>query len=849
MKTLFNVFILIIVCLLFSQCKTDEPEPVVINTQDPTDPDNAVPIGGPGNNLYAVGDTVSQTNNGYVLKGTIFGESDNTRYAVATGEIDITVNDKGEITFFEGTGNFEFPDYCIFKSLLPKVVDAVPEGIFTYKTGKEYKESGDKFADLPLVDDTYYVYYTFTNLLENTFQEYEFEKSNIGVSNYFLDMSAPSILIVGGYFEVATPTGPVKLGNKLAIGISCKNTFPFTPLTYDDDSLNAVINEAGGFKELSGYFYLKGEFSIPGLKEYIPLGVKGQMVLENTLLESDPLSFFREGFSASFNMGTTGELVLTHHILNILPLDWKVTYGSTTFQMFQTATEGQLPESTFRFAGQFDGDDHFEALLGPEIAKHILSSGSSGSVFYNFGNEVPDWEIYFTGAYDMNVPGLGKQNLRNAAFRANKDFVQLSSGISLPFGLAEVKASGKFEYNGDYLLTGNMNALNENFPSIPGIDMSGDLLVTFSNNKSDLQGMMTLPYEIGKAEVSGSIQPHGLILNGMINSQINFGTGIELPVANMAFTLQTNGLPSGSGISLKGGLKLNPNISNNFIAVEGFIIPQQIILTGNFNADIMFNDISVPAIGMNITADNTDGVRFNGVLDTPRGMGKLDVTGALSRLGIRDGSGFPALVLNGNFSSNPLLNAGIIHLPTTNLSLSASTISGIGLAGNLKLPLGLGDVMTSFTGGMKINGFWFNGTLNGQIMEQSGAMANLQISAVPDADPPISITGTIGAPFGLTFNVNGFVSSNYYFSIDGSKHYKISGKGVSFDATVGAHFEHNASSGRTGIEGSVSGSACDLPLWQGCFTASLGLKMQWGITGSVFGVCYEFVPLVPICLP
>ena len=841
MKTLLNVFILILIGLLFSQCADDEPEPMITPPPDPNNPDTAVPIGGGVNNLYAVGDTVSLTDNGYILKGALFGESDDTRYEIASGEIEITLNDKGEITFFEGTGNFEFPDYCFFKSLLPKVVDFVPEGIFTYKTGKEYKESGDKFKDLPLEDDTYYVYYTFTNLLENTFQEYEFENSNIGVSNYFLDMSAPSILIVGGYFEAATPAGPIKLGDRLAIGISCKNTFPFTPRTYDDDSLNAVIDEAGGFKELSGYFYLEGEFSIPGLKEYIPLGVNGQMVLENTVLESDPLSFFRDGFSASFNMGTTGELVLTHDILDILPLDWEVTYGSTTFQMFQKATVGQLPESTFRFAGQFDGDEHFEAILGPEIAKHILSSGSSGSVFYNFGSEVPDWEIYFTGSYDMNVPGLGKQNLRNAAFRANKDFVQLSSGIGLPFGLSEVKASGKFQRNGDFLLTGKMNALNDNFPKIQGVDIGGDVLVSFSNTGVDLKGTMNLPFGIGDGDVTGAITKQGLNLNGMVNSQLDLGNGLEFPIANVKFSTLINGKSPGI-INLSGGVKLNPTISDDFIAFQGTIQSFGLILRGHFDTNLTFNNVTVPAIDMSFTISNT-GVQFRGGLDVPFGLGMVDVTGSTLRQ--KDNSGFPAIQLGGNFKSNPTLDIKGINLPTSNLSLTASTLAGVKLNGDLRLPLGLGDVMTNFTGGLRTKGIWFNGTLQGRIMEQSGAVADLLIRCVPEEEPSITIAGTIRAPFGLPFEVTGYVFSNIYFIIDGYFKYQVSDKGASFNATINAKFTPHPTSLRTGINGSITGSAC----WKGkCATSGLGLKMKWG-SNPVFSVCYDYPGAGDICLP
>ncbi len=831
MKTLFNVFILIIIGLLFSQCADDEPEPMITPPPDPNNPDTAVPIGGGANNLYATGDTVRITDNGYVLKGTLFGESDDTRYPVATGEIDITLNDKGEITFFEGTGSFEFPDYCIFKSLLPKVADAVPEGIFTYKTGKEYKESGDKFADLPLEDDTYYVYYTFTNLLENTFREYEFENSNIGVSNYFLDMSAPSILIFGGYFEVATPTGPVKLGNRLAIGISCKNTFPFTPLTYDDDSLNAVINEAGGFKELSGYFYLKGEFSIPGLKEYIPLGVKGQMVLENTLLESDPLSFFRDGFSASFNMGTAGELVLTHHVLNLLPVDWKVTYGSTTFQMFQTATEGQLPESTFRFAGQYDGDEHFEALLGPEITKHILSSGSSGSVFYNFGSEVPDWEIYFTGAYDMNVPGLGKQNLRNAAFRINKDFVQLSSGIGLPFGLSEVKASGKFERNGDFLLTGKMNAFNDNFPKIPGVVLDGDVLVSFSNNGISLDGTMNLPFGIGESDVTGAITAGGLVLNGVANSQLNLGNGLEFPIANMNFSMLIKGTRPGI-INLNGEVKLNPVISDEFIAVEGWINSQGLLLSGKFDTNLIFNNVTVPAIGMSFTINRAT-VSIRGVLDVPFGLGKVDVNGNLLRE--KDNSGFPGIKLTGQFLNNPTLNLSSINLPTSNLYLNASTIDGIKLSGNLQLPLGLGNAMASFNGSLSTGGISFDGTLKDQIFGASGASADLTIKTSPELSHFILIAGTIGTPFGLTLEANGVVRSNTDFSLIGTVKVKRSGDGVSFDGTLVTEFLPNGS-----ISGHMVATACStLPQWSDCVTTVVELDMAW--YGSPrLNICYSF---------
>jgi hypothetical protein len=370
----------------------------------------------------------------------------------------------------------------------------------------------------------------------------------------------------------------------------------------------------------------------------------------------------------------------------------------------------------------------------------VAAVGASGSISLNsvVNGGTPDTTVTFTGG--LNVDGLNagavalasQIGLTNGA--ANKPTIAAGNGNSI--SVAAVGASGSVSYS-DVQLTGTAS---EQF-LIPGTVMvdgtnnaAGTVTATGSVFGGTISGGNANSISVAAVGASGSVSADSLVIAGVPDNTLTFGSTVAVVGANNA------------AVSLTGNLGSTANVANDSPSITGGV-SNSISLTGvGASASVSFSNTSVSgADGSNnysiagattITADNNAIV---GVTGTVYG-------GAISG-GTGNGISVAAVGSSAAFSSNSIVE-GSGSVPTTSLSTSTVAINSDNSA-NITLTGAVGLIGAATASDPTISGV---DTVTASISSSAvGASGSLSVTNLLTGGATPDEKVTIGA---TTFNID-----------------------------------------------------------------------------------------------
>lgn len=684
MKKFQILSITIFTILFFSSCEKDEIIPIdIFETEELTAPTGLATNGMSGaNTLYVNSDRIIETSDGYHIKGTIFSESAYEIFPVSSGDFIIEsmsgtslgaksgglseIKSSSGSLDLSGYGTASFPSVGFLSGFS---TDVVSGSDIDYNKGSVFSLEND-FSNLPMGDETYYFHYIIDQTTESTSKgkDQKIKKTKFTFKDYFLDANDPAIFFLG---DIAT--NGKSLVKNLGIGLSAGSSFTFTPFTYSESLEQAVGGT--GFTSFNSPLYIGGEIPI---RKY-PLKIVGSAFINTSFSSAGPDDFFENGFdNASFQMGVNGSLTFDKSLIGFLPLNLDVSLGKSTLEV-----EYIDNEATIRFAGEYSQMDYMTEILGPETVKYIPVNASEGKMYASIGTSLDDYKLYIETSLSVNIPGMGLQPLSGAVVYITPEGIELSGKIDLPFEIGEVEVIGQVNKDGSFLLKGTAQS---------GIRFNDDLRydanlsVEISNNGVLVGGDLFLPYGIGAAQFTGEISERGIGLSGSFASDIQFSPNVKL-AGGMSFTAS-----SWEGIMMEGNLNLPAGIAD--VEVHGQINAQGLGFGGTFSSEIDFgNGVTLPAINMSIEASTWDGVSISGGVNLPYELGYVFVYGGLT-------SDYD-LYIGGKMGAN--LSIPGVSIFSCDLDLSASTISGVNMTGQVTLPGGIGNI--NMGGSISSSGF------------------------------------------------------------------------------------------------------------------------------------------------
>lgn len=818
---------------MLSRCGEDD------EVVEPVKPEKPITVGIPvgkteTDDLTIDGNITEETDDGYKAEGKLFVQSGEEKAEVATGTFTVTTDDEGNLMSMEGKGLAQVPDLGLFKSFTS---ESAVESAFIYNTGKYFKDLNEDFKVLPLRDTSYYFFFNLVNVAPGANIEWQVKNAGLGGTSFFINLPFEEIIIPSGSFSFNLPSGSVEVGNDLAIGISGKGSFSFSPTIYQDSALNVIINEKKAFSDLQGKLYLSGEMSIT---KAMPYSISGNVVVDSEL---DDL--FEHGFAASdCDIAMNGNLLFSHDLLALLPVDLETELVNVTMRMRGKGIgAGSGTQGGVAFAGEFD-DDAFigtilEAMAGKTVAENFPRSGNDGAMFMSFGDNTDDFAMYVRADFGISLPAIGERKLRQGMFYITPDEIRVSGGLGLPFIPTNVYASGTIGFDGKVHLTGS---------AVGDLELNNDLkfnstlTVDIYNDSVTLNGNIDIPYEIGKVAIRGKIDGQGLAFHGKVNTKFKVGP-INLPLTN----LEING--THQGVTVKGALLINP--SYPVAQVTGKISTTEFLLSGSLNAPQMIfgsgnESVKLPSANMNFTASTKTGVNFSGNLNIPYGIATANVTGRMTDN--KDAYGYPDIFFIADFASNPTIKFGGLTFPSSSLSMTFSTATGIQFKGKIAIHGGFGVAQgtglirgneISFTGKFGSNVNLGNISMGANMNVSFSSAANVPVSGFGKPSYPLVVWGAVHTPIGIVLNATGVVDWNGLpitygnLSVDNTFGPLSVGGTLQFEfgGTIGIYFY---------------GKVCaDIPLVGGCEEKTFTINSDWdGIANSE--LCFLNIECVSI---
>jgi hypothetical protein len=836
MKRITKLTWMLLLTLLMIRCNKDDEvvpvtplpdkEPIVIDT-----------VGLSGSSFQSekfsvIGETSNETSAGFDVKGALYLETDSGKVKIVDNAAFTLVNDaNGLLSTIKGTGPAQLPDVGMFSSF---DISKASEAYFEFNTGKFFKDNNEDFQSLPLRDTSYYFYYNLLNLVPGQKAEMKVKNAKLGVSSFFINLPQQELIITTGSFGINTPAGEISVGSDLAIGISAKKAFQFTPHQYADSALNAVINQQKAFSDISGFLYLAGEMS---LGNKIPMKIDG-----NAIIDGDMDIIFSEGFvSTSYIFGLNGNLIFGHDLLDLIPLDFETKLTSVTMKLEQHKN-GNESKEVFKFAGEFDDNAWMEtivdAIAGTNISQYVPFTGNEGNMFASFGE---DWEFYVNTYFAFNTPHLGKQPTRRGTLHITSSQLGIWGGMAIPFVPGDVAAKGIFGYDGKI----HLEAKAKTELKIKDFSLNADLDFDIYNDSSTLTGNVNVPYDLGKVNVAGKIDSKGLSFSGNAgNKNIGFGNNLIMPVGNLKISANIREVNPGLSIT---GIMAIPQLDVQIVNVSGTIDKRGLEFNGTLNTNVRLQKYSAPLdlpfANATLVARTWEGVRFYGNMQMPYGIGNATIEGQVNG-NKKDLGGFPELFFTAKFSSDPVIKIEGFSFPTTNLYLSASTVDGIKFDGKVKLGDYFGYLAsTGIISGSKID---FTASYKQNLNFGSRSMySNLNIYAGNNRYPNIaSLSGEVHSPFGKV-NVSGVIGLNGKFAFSGA----IDGCGTASNPfkTFSAQYSKNFAFSQTGVSLSASASLCDNACGESksCTGVSASTDIDWD--KGTFKVCVPIPVIGSIC--
>ncbi len=828
--------LVIAVGLLITLSRCSEDDDIV----KPAEPEKPITIGIPvgdtkTDDLTIDGNITNETDDSYTAEGTLYVGSGEGKAEVASGTFTVTTDDEGNLLSIEGNGVAQVPDLGMFKSF---TTESIVESEFIYNTGKYFKDLNNDFKSLPLRDTSYYFYFNLLNLAPGASMEWQIKNAGLGVTSFFVNLPSEEIIIPSGSFSFDLPSGSVKVGDALAIGISSKGSFSFSPTVYEDSALNVILNEKKAFSDLQGMLYLSGEMSIT---KSMPYAIAGTVVVDAGF---DDL--FEHGFAgAESDIALNGTLLFSNDLLSLLPADLEAELTNVTmrFRGNGGVAGGSASGGSVAFAGEFD-DDAFmdpilEAIAGKTVAEHFPRSGNDGAMFMSFSDNRDDFSMYVRADFGISLPGIGERKLRQGMFYITPDEIRVSGGLGLPFVPGNVYATGTVGFDGKIHLTGSATGDLE-----LGHDLrfNSELTVDIYNDSVTLKGNIDVPHEIGKVAIRGKIGSEGLAFSGKVSTRFKAGP-IDLPLTN----LEING--THQGVTVKGELRINPQYS--LAQVTGKITTTELLLSGRLNAPEMIfgsgsESVKFPSVNMDFTASSKSGVRFQGMLNIPYGIARAEVTGQMTNE--KDAYGYPDIFLVARFASNPTIQYGGLYFPSTSFSMTLSAATGVQFEGKLGIHGGFG--VAQVRGKIRGNELTFDGYFGNKVnlggismgadMEVSFSSAgNVRVYGFGKDTYPLAVWGSVTTPIGIVLNATGVVDWNGLPMTYGNLLVDNAIGPITLGGTLQFEF-----GGTIGIY--FHGKLCaNVPIIGGCETKTFTINADWdGVVNSK--LCFLSVACVSI---
>ncbi len=633
------LFLFITLILFLQACKDRDFAPVDIFDEEelPTDDEGNIiqdstvqSLGSLCNDiqLFASKERVQELPGGFQVKGTLFAQTDEGLTSISSGDFSIAHASSGNLASVSGFGSMLMPKVGFFKDNF--LTSDLFGAELSYGAGATFRDINPEF---PLVNED--CYFRF-----NVDPAADFLQGKIGgpimvgstllnFKDMFLQANTPAILFHGDIYQFdknakpeALPEGASKfkkfkakagkLSPKWSItnayfGIAARAHFPFRAYEYSEE-LNEIVGGTN-FQEFQGHLYIKG--TVP-LKKY-PIDITGEAVVENSFSSLGALDLFENGFdNAAYRMGINGQAEFGHALLDILPLDLRVTLGQATVQV-----NVDQNESFLRMAGEYDSGRLYEEILGPEIVKLLPLQTFNGQMYLNVGTELSEWELYLKNQLEINIPGVGKQPLQQAIIHINNEHILLSGKTTLPWGIGAVELTGELQRNGEFLLRGLAKA-GVDFGK--GVKMASALDIEISNEGLFINGFLTLPGGVGDFAVAGELSSERILLKGSQKTFIRFSDSEALEVD---LSLEAN---SDKGVFLHGFMKTPLQVAK--VEVDGEISSRGLALRGLIEGRLDFG-VTKLSSDLSLNATTWGGAALSGAIDVPLIIigGNVAVTG------------------------------------------------------------------------------------------------------------------------------------------------------------------------------------------------------------------------------
>lgn len=709
MQSLNKYILLTLTALIFSQCSTDEFEPIDIFEEEMISVDAAgnivengdnvmIPVGEicDGVQLFANKERVLETPGGFQIKGTVFAQTEEGITSISSGDFEINNSYTDQLDAFTGFGSFLLPEVGAFKGNVD-LADLFGAHL-KYGSGGAFIA---KDEELPLVEEDCYFQLTLeesSGFAPGT-PAYPLMIKNTAMSfnTMYVQPEIPAILVKGDMDQYEVKDKPSKVvdganGKKkfkpggtsikkkfsikdVHIGLAAKPHFRFTPNTFSDE-LEDIVGGTG-FEEFQGQLYLKG--TIP-LKKY-PIDIIGEAVVRAPDHTQGIMNVLEGSFEeSSYEIGINGTAEFGHTILDFLPVDTRVQLGNATVQM-----KAGLDESFIRFAGEYDTDILGE-ILGKDLSEIIPRQTQSGKIYGNIGTDLSEWEYYFETEMSMHIPGIGIQKLNETVIHVTPSEIYLSSFATLPFGIGETEIIGQLKRDGTFLLSGRAEAQLE----LGDAKMATDLFLEISNQGLFINGMASLPGGISDFKIAGEISAQRVAISGSQMTNINFGQGARLRT-DLSLEASTD-----KGIRIFGAMETPLDVTK--VSVEGIVSARGLSLSGTIDNNLKFGDAKLDA-DLTIGASTWGGAKVNGLINVPLPIvgGTVEVDGMIT--------GVTTFSLNANASA--YIDMGVASAEA-GLCFGFSQ-NDVKIGGSAEFCV-VGEVCANV--GLKIRPNWSNGTVS-----------------------------------------------------------------------------------------------------------------------------------------
>jgi hypothetical protein len=346
----------------------------------------------------------------------------------------------------------------------------------------------------------------------------------------------------------------------------------------------------------------------------------------------------------------------------------KFLSGTDTVSLGKATLQAEFSDSDFniRLAGEYS-DDILERFLGKTMMSYIPYNAREGVMYMKGSGNPDDFLIYVEEKISLRIPGLGVAPLANSTFRITKDQVGLSGTLTLPYNIGNVNVTGTVSRDGTFVLTGTTNC---NVDLGSGLVYNANLDVEITEKGVKFKGAMTLPYGVGDVQVTGGLLIDEIYFGGTLKSAIPFPVNASV---NSDLNVE---ISSKTGVKLNGSLSLPGGIGK--VAVSGAINTTGLLLTGSISSGISvsFGNVSVRTSGnISVTASSNTGVILRGAVSLPQSLGNASATIRVT------GSG---LSMTGDLGSS--INIAGAKLFNADMSVSASTNGGMWLSGQMQFP-------------------------------------------------------------------------------------------------------------------------------------------------------------------